>query len=252
MSWHTVAYKGTVAATADTDISAVTDGILAIQNSHFILPTSRQLIWARAGSATITRARLASPTLRQVFNPYIRPLDGALQPSANPNVWLLDQNPLTLPWGEEIQYLATSGIGAGGEPTTLTLGLQSSFTPWPAGRVYPARVSSTTAAAAYAWTALALTWADTIPAGVYAMCLSEHNSTTGIAHRWTFSNQIDRPGLLSYANATARHPNAWNYGNLGVMGTFRSNDLPRLEVFCETTDASHDIYAWLVQVGPLS
>lgn len=249
MPWHTVAWRGSVGTTADTDIAAVSDPIISIQNNHFILSAARQLMWARAGSATLTRARLASPTMRQIANPYIRPVEGTLLPGSNPSIWHLEEAPFTVPPFEEIQFLATSGIAMGTEVVNCHAALYSSYQAWPQGQIIPLRWTATTAAVAGAWTQLSITFQDTIPSGLYTLVLSEHFSTNAVCHRVILSNQLDRPGILSFSATTKRLPDAWQLGALGVMGQFRSNDLPRIEVMCESTDNSHEGYLHVMRTG---
>lgn len=250
--YHLAAYTALLGTTVDTDIAALTDDILTIQNSHFVLSRPKQLLGAAVMSATLTRAKLASPSMRQVASPFIRPIIGAAIPPANPNLWLLDYNPFIVPPFEEVQLQATSGIAMGTERFTGLVWLADQITPVPSGNIIPLRVTSSTAATANAWSTIALTFADTIPSGVYAVVFSEMQSTNGIAHRWIFSNQESRPGMLSLAALTSRLPYALSKGQFGAMGRFRSNDLPRCQVLCNGADASHEGYLHVVRVGNLA
>lgn len=249
--YHMAAFTVLIGQTADTDVPAVVDDILTIQNSHFVLRQPTQLLLAAVMSVTLSRAKIASPSMRQLASPFIRPVILAVTPPSNPNLWLLDHNPFVIPAFEEVQLQATSALGAGTERLTGLIVLAPQIMPCPVGNQVPLRITSTTAAVANAWTTLTLTFADTLPSGIYAACLSEHSSTTGIAHRWIFSGQEERPGLPSYVLKTDRHPYAISKGQLGVMGRFRSNDLPRLQVLCNAADASHEVYLHVIRVGNL-
>lgn len=249
--FHLAAYTEVIGNTADTDVDALTDDILAINNAHFTLDTPKLLLAAAAMSATILRAKVASPTMRQLASPFIRPPIVAAIPPANPNMWLLDHNPFVIPPYEEIQLQATSGV-AMTERFTALLWLASQITPTPSGNVVPLRVTSSTTATANAWSTLTLTFADTIPSGRYAAVFSEAFSTNAQAHRWIFSNQQERPGYLSAAANTSRQPYAIARGQFGVMGYFRSNDLPRLQVLCNGADNSHEAYLHVIRVGNLN
>lgn len=247
--YHLAAYTATIGPTADTDVAALSDDILTIQNSHFVLQQPMLLLAAAAMSATLLRAKLASPTLRQIANPWIRPIIGAAIPGNNANLAIYGDNPLHLPPFQELQVLATSGVAMTERFTGLVF-LADIAEPNPAGDMYPVRATSTTAATANAWTTLSLTWQDTLPPGVYSMLFSEHQSSNGIAHRWIFPNQLYRPGLPSLSAVTQRLPYA-SYG-LPKMGTFRSNALPLLQVLCNGADATHEVYAWVVKTGNLT
>jgi len=246
--YHLIANGMTIATTVDTDVPALNDDIIAIQNSHFVLSQPMQLIGAAAMGILIDRARIASPTMRQIANPYVRSLIAAAVPGSNPNMWLLDHNPFTVPAFEEIQVLGTSTTGTTEKFTAFTW-LTPGMEVMPIGNVIPLRFTSTTAAVANAWTTLSITFGDTLPTGLYAMVLSEMFSTNGQAHRWIISNQTWRPGLMSFTLTSQRHPYAIAKGQWGVMGRFRSNDLPRLQVMCNGADATHVGYLHVVRIG---
>lgn len=247
--YHLAGFTVLVGQTVDTDAPAITDDILTIQNNHFVLQRPMQLVGATAQSTTISRARLASASMRQIANPYIRPTIAGTLPGNNPNVWQLHNQPFTINAFEEIQCLATSGLGAGTERFTALMWLMDQFQPWPNGNVIPLRWTSTTAAVANAWTSIAITWQDTIPSGLYTLVLSEHISTNALAHRYILSNQISRPGLISMANDNSRFPYDWYNSALGTMGLFKSNDQPRVQVLCNAADAAHEGFAWVIRTG---
>lgn len=250
--FHLAGYTASIDTTADSDVAAIVDSILSIQNSHFVLSQSMQLIAAAAMQATAGRAKLASPSMRQIASPWIRPIIAGATPGSNPNMWLLDQSPFTIPPYEEIQCQATGAQAMGSERFTACIWLQDVFRPCPVGNIIPVRFTSSTACVANVWTALTLSWGDTLPSGQYAMVLSEHHSAAGQAHRWIFPNQLYRPGFLSFTAGTQRHPYAISKGQFGLMGVFRSNDLPRFEALANGTDSTHVGYAHVVRVGSLS
>lgn len=249
--FHLAAFFANTGPVTDGDIAAMTDDILAINNNHFTLSQPMQLLAAMAMGATLTRAKLSSPTLRQFAPPYIRPINQALIPAANPNMMLLDHSPYQLTPLEELQFLATDTTGTTENVTGLVWLSADGARGIGVGNITPLRFTSATAAVANKWSSVPITFTDTIPAGVYAMVLSECQSTNGQAHRWIFSNQYWRPGFPSYAALGSRQPYAIAKGQFGEMGRFRSNDLPRLQVLANGADAAHEGYAWCVKVGNL-
>ena len=249
--FHLAAYvNAALGSTANTDINALSDDILTIQNNHFVMNQPTDLLAAAAMSATLTRVKLASPSMRQIASPYIRPIIVGATPGSNPNVALYYNNPYRLVPFEEIQMQATSGV-AMTEVFTGLIWVGSTNTPWPSGNVTPLRFTSSTAAVANAWTSVTITFEDTVPSGIYAMLFSEVHSTNAQAHRWIISYQIERPGFLSTVSTGQREPYAMALGQMGLMGRFRSNDLPRLQVLCNGTDNSHTGYLHVVRVGGL-
>lgn len=250
--FHLAAYTGLIGQTALTDIAALVDDIWTIQNNHFILSQNVQLMAAAVMSANLQRAKLASPTMRQIAAPYIRPIIGAATPGNNANVFIVDYDPFTLVPYEEIQLQATSSLAMGTEQLTALLWAQYTADPLPMGNPIPLNFTSTTTATANKWTTITYTLTDTLPSGVYTIFGSECQSTNGIAHRWIISNQVPRPGMLSFTALSQRLPYALAKGQLGAWGRFRSNDLPRLQVLCNGADAAHEGQLWVVRTGNLS
>lgn len=249
--WHLAAFSESISAGTDTDVNALIDDILTIQNSHFMLREDMNLMACAAMSATLDRAKLSTPTMRIVAAPYVRPMIVGTTPGSNPNVQLLDKNPTRIPWGEEVQMLATAAP-AGSEQFTAILWLSRGLSPIPSGNVIPVRWTSSTAAVANSWTTLTMTWGDTLPSGIYAMVQTECYSTNAIAHRWNFPNQLYRPGMLSFVSTGQRHPYAMSLGQFGVLGQFRSNALPTVQVLANGTDNAHVGYAHVVRLAPLT
>lgn len=248
--FHLAAYFEAIDNVAGTDVSALSDDILTIQNNHFVLSSPMDLVMAAAMSATLVRARLASPSMRQIASPYIRPTITAAAPPANPNLWTLWDNPFRIPPYEEIQMQATAGP-AMTEPFTGLVWLSNGIQRVPQGNVIPLRWTSSTAAVANSWTSLTINFEDTLPSGTYAMVFSECASTNAQAHRWIVPNQVWRPGYPSVAAAGSRLPYDISHGQLGLMGAFRSNDLPRCQVLVNGTDNSHTGYLHVVRTANL-
>ena len=247
--FHTLAWSIAIGQTADTDVTPVQDSVMLIQNSHFVPQTDLKCFWAAVMSATLTRARFASPKTRQVTNPWIRPIIEAAIPPDNPNVrdWL--DSGFTFKGLEEIQLLATSGLAMGTERFTGIASLGVGLQPAPQGDYYPLRGTATTAATANAWTQLTVTWQDTLPAGTYAVVGLEHQSANGQAARLIFQNQQFRPGSLSVTSLANRQNHALAHRKMGVFGTFIQTAMPLVEVLCNGADAIHEIYMDIIRVG---
>lgn len=248
--FHLGAYFAAIDDTVDIDVPALTDDILTIQNNHFVLGQPLQLIGAAAMAPNMLRARLASPSMRQIANPYIRPIMTLATPGPNPNMWLLDYNPFVIRPFEEVQLLATNDA-TGPENCYALAWLADAITPLPSGNIIPLRVTSTTTAVASTWTTLSVTFQDTLPGGAYAMVFSEHFADDAVAHRWIVPNQMWRPGFLSAVVIDNRQPYAISKGQFGLMGRFRSNDLPRLQVLCDGANAVHEIYLYVIRIGDI-
>jgi len=116
--------------------------------------------------------------------------------------------------------------------------------------VYFLRWTVTATAVANAWTLISpVTYEQQLPFGKYSVLDSEHNSTNAIAHRLTFDQQYERPGMLSFATGLGRTPYRISYGAFGELGRFHTTNLPRVEVLCNAADTAHEGYIHCVKVG---
>lgn len=247
--FHLAANFVAIGQTADTDVPAKTDQVLQVQNSHFVLSKPLSLLGVYASSATLTRTKLKFPSINQYGGTWIRPTNATLLPVTDPNMADYRQIPFTVPAQEELQYASTSGLACGTENHYVLSVLQDTFVPAPQGQIYTIRGTSTTAGVASTWTDITVTWDQQLPSGRYAVVGSQVHSTTGVAHRLIFDDQIWRPGGLSLATAGLRTHAMFEKGKLGVWGYFTTISLPRMQILDNATGNSHTIYLDCVRVA---
>lgn len=243
MSFHVLALEEAVGTTANTDLDAISDDIVNVQNSHFFPAMPLDLIAAFVCGATINRGRIVTPKFRQYTLPIISPANLGAAPIADPPHVNYYANPLRLNPLEEIAVEITSDIAMGTEQSYALLFVADRRTPPPLGDVYTLRGTSTTAAVANTWTTAAVTWADSLPNGTYAIVGMELIGTAGIAGRLILSGQVMRPGCIAQVLATNKGASLFRMGAAGEWGRFRNTDMPRLQVLCSTTTA-----AWTVNL----
>jgi len=250
--YHTAAYYVALGQTANTDTPAITDGVLTITNGHFRFVQAMQLLGAYASSATLSRARLDSPTLRIPGDPYIWPINAALLPATITPVMALDRVPWQLPIQEEVALQLTSGLACGTEHAYGVIWVGSGITPVPPGRVQWARLTSTTTSVVQTWTNITLTFESALPTGNWCCVGSIHVSTHAVAHRLIFPGQVWRPGNISQTAVGNQGFRRFNYEwSLGEMGRFTNDNPPQCEVLTDTADSSHSLFLALVPVGSL-
>lgn len=249
MSFHTAAYTILLGQTVNTDVPALTDDVLTIVNSHFLLDETRDLVYAAAMSTTLNRARIAAATFRQVTPPQIRPIIRGTSPVDDPGVADYRANPLRMPRTEEIPLEATSDLAMGTERFTALIGLQRAMEPMPAGDVWTLRGTSTTAVTANVWSTLTTTFDDTLPTGAYALVGLVHQSATSIAARLIFEDQSDRPGTLGITGLGNRSHDMFRKGRLGIWGRFNSYALPQIQVLANAADAAHNVYLDIMRMA---
>ncbi len=246
---HMLAWRESVAQDAEADIAPVTDGIWTIQTTHF-LPQSDWFLQAiYEGSADPVRARLRTPSFRQITTPFIRPIGTAIVPTDDPNVADYRSNPLRFRGLEEIEFLAEhTAVGA-----AVVVGVaavsRGALLNMPQGDVYTLRATSTTTLTAGAWTQAAQTFQDTLPQGIFSVVGGWIQGATAIAFRLIFEDQIDRPGGLGAAALGSRAAPLFRMGGLGIWGRFNSNRMPNVEILANAADTSAELYLDIIRVG---
>lgn len=247
--FHLLAFEEAVGTTANTDLDAIADQVFAIQNSHFFPSQPLDLVFAAYCSATANRARIVTPRFRQYTYPVISPPDANATFGADPNYYDLRQMPLRLNAFEEIAIEGTSDIAMGTEQSYGIIGVTPRLRPAPVGDIFTLRGTSTTAAVANTWTQLAVTWADTLPAGVYAVVGMACIGVTEVAARIIFNDQVWRPGCLGSALVANKQGSIFRLGGLGEWGRFRYNVMPNIEVLNVSTTAVHTVYLDVIPVA---
>lgn len=245
--FHIAANFVAIAATADTDVPALNDGILAIQNSHHIPPQDMALIAAYSSAVTLLRTKMVSPKIRQTAPSSISPIDVSLLPANDANAVDYRDHPLILRAQEEIVYQSTDSA-AGPNNHYIITWLQQTYSPPPVGDVYTIRGTGTTTVVASVWSPVTIVWDAQLPAGTYAVVGARFLSTTGIAFSMTFDGQFYRPGGLAGASAGIRPPSFQQKGGLGKWGEFNTVTLPRFSALCNAADTAQIVEVDIVRV----
>lgn len=246
--FHLLAWTEDCVTATATDLNAVTDDIMQIQNNHFILPQDMFAMFQMGMATNITRLQLSSPTIRQVSDVDVWPLNLALVGQARAPFQPLWDYPFRLRGQEELVMTGTQTAGVNQRITALmaiTPGQQIS----PSGDRYKIRATSVTAATANAWTTIALTFDNQLPVGQYAVVDAQHFSTNGQGFRLIFDNQILRPGKPSLPLVTTEPNSLWLGADLGEWGRFNTIGLPRCQVLCNAADNAHTLLLDVVRVG---
>ncbi len=247
MSFHLLAFTASLGDVTNTDVPALTDDVFTIQNGHFLPSEDWLLQWAAQFSPNHENGRIVTPSLREISLPFIVPIGAAILPASDPNVADYRDQPLRLKRLEEIaNELSTTGVG----PSRVTALYAVTRAPRnaPGGSPITMRGTATTAAVANAWTTLAITWADTLPIGKYAVVGLTVQSTNAIAARVNFPNQEERPGSVSVGALTDKQLPMFLKGGLGEWGQFDSFAMPDIQVLANVADAVHVIYLDIVRM----
>lgn len=236
---------------SEEELLALTDQTMPITNNHFLLPKPLNLLYAAAIGATISVAKLESPSLRYPAPPYLDALIASVDLPSDPNINDYRTNPLRIPMQEELVVKASNSDGAATKRATVVLFLEDQPTPVPqGGQVFTVRATGAIAGVAYSWQSGNLTFGSQLPQGRYAIVGMQAQGATLLAARLIFPDgPTFRPGVLGITAIGNRQPFAGRKGAGGMLGSFLNTVPPLLEVLCRTTDATQEVYFDLVKIG---
>lgn len=245
---HLACNYGSIAGSANTDLPAITDGILSIRNSHYTPSNNMNLYAAVALGDLLLRARNYSAHVRRYAPNYLQyVINGAAFGEDTPVVDMMSF-PFVLPGAEEIIW-QVSNSGAGPTATYLFSWIAPSFTPAPSGEIYGMYGTSTTASVANTWTTISMNWDFQLPQGTYAIVGGAYYGTTALAFRTIVDGQFWRPGGLGNAVEGQRLWRKQRMGGMGLWGTFNTVTLPRIEVLNGGAVSVHTVYLDVIRIG---
>lgn len=247
--FHTVGWRESIADIVEADIQPVVDQIMAINNNHFVPQRDMFLQYVYGGAAGITDARLDSPSFRQFSSPRVRPINLAIVPVDEPNIADYRANPLRARALEELEFLAAQTTGGAAVVVGLAALSDSPLQIMPQGDIYTMLGVGTTTVTAGAWSPTAITWADTLPNGRYAVVGFEAVGVTCVGARLTFENQWQRPGCLGQSLVSGAGPAMFRKGGLGVWGYFDTFRMPSVEFLCNAADTAQTVFLDVMKVG---
>lgn len=246
--FHLMGWSASQDSAVLVNAAALADQALQVNGNQIIVPNDlTQLIFYYALGPNAARAQLVSPSLRQMFNEEILPLDLFAVATDQALVVSKAQMPLILAAGEPIEgWVAESGAGA---TRVSILAAIADGSPQPqSGDFHTIRVSSTTAAVANVWSNVTLTFNDVLPSGMYAVVGGMMQSTNMQAWRLVFKGGAYRPGAPGISALGQKHNPLFRNGNLGIWGTFENLTPPSMDVLCNGADAAFAGVLDLVQI----
>lgn len=251
MPFHCAAYYSSLSATADNDeLAAQTDNVLTISNNRFLFRENRRLLWATAIGSNLEDASISAPSFSNITTPYMRSGINKLDnPSDLPNVEDMSNSPFSLAAREELSFRVNQD--SAGSATDFVGGIGVAWDKVPASNAsyFTLHGTSTTAAVAHTWKEISVTWDNQLPAGRYQVISAGVITDQGYLFRVILANQIPRPGGLAISGFGSRNSHVFSPGYLGSWGEFESFVMPGIELFSETTTATHDVYLTIVKIS---
>tara|TARA_S200002703_G_scaffold160053_1_gene176356 strand:+ start:648 stop:1400 length:753 start_codon:yes stop_codon:yes gene_type:complete len=238
--------QGGVAA----DIAGVPDEAITVQGDALRVPKDLPNLGLGAivtAATTLTSAELQAPSLRQLANFSIEPLNAAATPANPPALADILNNPRPLVGGEDL----TMNVNSDNTGAVAIYGL-AAFTDGAVqqatGEMFSIRFTTAITLAAGTWVNGNVTFSQDLPFGQYAVVGLRVRSTNLVAARLAFVGGGFRPGVLGVNAIGDVDANYARYGRAGVWGTFESTSPPTLDGL-GVTDTTQSGVLDLIKVG---
>ena len=266
MSYHTLVYNAAAAGAGLTnvDFTGAVDTEVSQRSGHYIFTERYRLLAAAMVGASVTRGRFQVPKWNAVGEAVLFNANRSLQPPSNPqwDSWLA--YPPEIPLNEESQ-VQVSNNGAGEiENVVLQIAPDDWTANLPQGELaLCVRATAAITPTLNAWSGPnAITLAQSLRGGVYAVVGTVVQGTNAVAWRWIFprnkmyhGRRLRPGGLIQNAlgDTINNQVDPWVLG-WGVKGVFHTFELPQIELFGTLAGAiTYQIFLWLVRLGePLS
>lgn len=231
------------------NMTALLDQSMQINGNDIIIPSAIPLVVGVAAiGPSLTRAQIASPSIRRSFNEEILPLDLTATPSDPFRIMWLGDNPITLDPAEQLNALMAEGAAGASRGTVLVWLADAPLVEQP-GNIRTIRVTSAGTAVANVWSNITLTFNDTLPAGQYAIVGASMQSANMQAFRFVGKGDAWRPGALGITALSQVENPMFRMGGLGVWTVFEHNTPPSMDVLCNGADSSFQGVVDLVFLG---
>lgn len=249
-TFHLAAMRASVpTGGALTKLTAIQDQALAQSASgNYLAPIGSNILYSTAGGVNLQRARVNTPSLREVALPYIAPLNQTLAVPSPPNI--ADWRPVgAVPRPADEVTVEIVHTDAATQVIYALLWFMFQRIEPPVKKEYRTRFTSTIAATAGTWQSGIITLDQVLPAGIYAVVGMDVFGTNLLAARLIFPGAAWRPGVYA-RNAVNNVPHVMGQsGQLGVYGEFNSTAMPQLEIYAEAANTAQEGYLDLVRTG---
>lgn len=251
--WHLACFAGAKTdSTANEAIPAPADAVLTpLGTTRYLIPTDMEIFGAFAANDTITRARIATESLRTLGLPEIYPLNVVAEPTLPLSIdWRLN-DPIRVKRNDSLSVECSNGASTA-DFAWAGLYLRTQKYGVPAGPVTTVSGTSANTLVANAWTAAGITLDQNLPVGDYAVVGMKVVCADAWAARLIFpAGQGMRPGTMTGETVAGyEYQDQARHGKLGEWGRFHSVNIPQLEVLGHTAGAETPrVYLDVVQLN---
>lgn len=232
-----VAFYASVAQNATlTNLTPVTDPLVTVTaNNRFIFPMDYKIGAMQCLGNALQRARINSPSFRQVALPEVYPVKITSTQGTNPVLSIPGWGSLTIPRNDEVGIDVSHG-GSGADDIFAALWVTDQYRPATQGPTLTMRCTATITLTVGTWVLGTLTFDQTLPFGTYEVVGMNAQGTNLQYARLVYPGQSNyRPGVPGVAAVGSYvNPQLFRYGNFGSFGRFNSTAQPNIEVLGDT------------------
>ena len=250
MVFTLVAYSESQDSATLVNVAALVDPHVRVVGDDIVVPSALPYVGGvYAIGADLTRAQLVSPSIRRRYPFEVTPIEIAAEPADPVKMLGFFQSPIGLDADEALNFQAAENNAAAGRSTGLVWLCDGATSPISGEEMFAIRSTNTSTLVAYAWTNGALTFADSLPAGTYAVVGMRASSAGLIAARLVFSQFPWRPGVIASDTLGELGAPVFRMGGLGVWATFEHNTPPTVDFLSLSADTSQTVDLDLVLVS---
>jgi len=234
--------------------AATLDAMTAVSDPH--VRTSGDDVWIPGAlpylagyiaiGATLTAARIESPTLRTLTPIDVAPLDLAAEPSTPAAYVNLKANPKLIGAGEALNFKAT--VSAAARCLGLCLFSDGPIAPV-TGEIFTIKATNASTLTANAWTNGALTFSQSLPHGTYMVVGMRAQSAGLEAARLVFPGYAWRPGCIGADAYSDLVNEVFRGGQLGTWGSFEHDVPPTVDFLSISADTSQEVWLDLLKTA---
>ena len=233
------------------NLAAVIDQSIRTAGDFITIGDLNQIVAAYAANGTVAaEAYLTSPSLRQVNNLYIVPVEGAITPSANPPMIYRPRSPVPLTTHENLSAL-TNCNPAAAEQLAIVVWLADGPIAQVDGEIYTLNAEVTMAQVVNSWEFSEITFVDDLPVGSYEVVGARLVAAGGIAFRFVAPTGNHRPGGICSATVASNNIDHQRYGGMGSWFSFETIKPPGVELLGSAAagSATYQLYMDVIKVG---
>jgi hypothetical protein len=249
--WESIDHAGALGEIA----AAAGEQVLFVTGDDIRVPDDVSQLVAAAPVLALgaNEGRLVSPSLRRIVNPQLVPInsltDGNVEPQTPHVVHDWRRNPIPLSPGESLNALCDCNSTAAADQSIVVWLADGPITPVEGVPIYPVRCTGAATLVAGAWTNGALTFAQDLPSGRYAVVGFRAQGATLVAARLVFRGGSARPGVLGTDVESDDDWAGFRYGQFGIFGEFDANTPPTFDALANDADTAQEFVLDLTPLG---